>query len=249
MAIVGRGFLARHLALLGPAHPGVVAIAAGVSAASDTSDVEFAREAALLRDVMRRCASTGERLLFFSTASTGMYGAPGGRGREDEAVRPRTPYGRHKLALEEALRQSTVDYLVLRLAHVAGPHQPPHQLLPSLASQVLAGTVRLHEGARRDVIDVLDVVTVVDRLLAAGVSRDVVNVATGFAVPVEDLVDRIETRLGVRARRERVRTPPVNHLVCTGKLRRLVPAVDRMGFGLRYHEGVLDRYVGTGALV
>jgi len=247
--IIGRGFLARHLRGIAAAHPGVVAVAAGVSAASGTSAAEFDREATLLSTVLERCRATGERLVFFSTASTGMYGAPGGCGREDEPVEPRTPYGRHKLGLEARIRASTVDHLILRLAHVAGPDQPPHQLLPSLASQVLAGTVRIHRGARRDVIDVVDVVAVIDRLLAAGpdggagIGPAVVNVATGHAVPVEALVAGIEERLGTRAARVVVDTPPMNHLVSIDTLRRLVPAVDAMGFGPRYHESVLDRYV------
>lgn len=247
--IIGHGFLAGHLRGIAGAHPDVVVIAAGVSAASWTSAEQFDREAALLASVLDRCRETGERLVFFSTASTGMYGAPGGCGREDEPVEPRTPYGRHKLGLEQRIRESTVDHLVLRLAHVAGPDQPPHQLLPSLASQVLAGEVRLHRGARRDVIDVADVVAVVDRLLTAAVSRAVVNVATGYAVPVEDLVTGIEARLGTRARRIVVDTPPMNHLVSIGKLRRLVPAVAAMGFGPHYYEHVLDRYVPAPARV
>ncbi|MEV0001595.1 NAD-dependent epimerase/dehydratase family protein [Micromonospora sp. NPDC050980] len=248
MDIIGRGFLARHLAARSTAHDGVLVLAAGVSAASGTAQADFDREAALVAEAVRRCAADGRRLLIFSTASTGMYGATG-RGREDEPVRPGTPYGWHKLAVEGLVRESGVDHLVVRLAHVAGPAQPAHQLLPSLADQVLAGRVRLHAGARRDIIDVVDVVAVLDHLLGAGVSREVVNIATGHAVPVERLVDRIEQRLGVRARRTVVATRPVNHFVCTEKLRRLVPAVAAMGFTETYYEAVLDRYVVARPLV
>ncbi|GAA3343145.1 NAD-dependent epimerase/dehydratase family protein [Amorphoplanes nipponensis] len=248
MEIVGRGFLAQHLAGIAGRHDGVVVLAAGVSAASGTSNAQFCREADLVARSLRRCAATGERLLFFSTASTGMYGALG-RGREDEPVAPGTPYGQHKRRLEQVIADSPVEHLVVRLAHVAGPHQPPHQLLPSLLSQVMAGRVRLHEAARRDIIDVADVVALVDRLLATRASREVVNIATGFAVPVEALVDRIETVLGRRAERVRVTAPAVNHLVCTRKLHRLVPEAAGMGFGERYFEAVLDRYVSTAALV
>lgn len=246
MDVVGHGFLATHLtgylASRPDAHPGVVVLAAGVSAAGGVSAAEFARERALLEDTIGRCRRTGQRLVFFSTASTGMYGASG-RGAEDEPVAPRTPYGRHKLELEHRLRGSGADHLVLRLAHVVGPDQPAHQLLPSLASQVCAGEVRLYRSARRDIIDIADVVRLIDELLAAGVRREVVNIATGFAVPVERIVARIEARLGVRARHVVVDTPPVNHLVCTRKLRRLVPAVAGMAFDDRYHERVLDRYL------
>lgn len=195
-----------------------------------------------------RCAGSGERLLFFSTASTGMYGAAG-RGREDEPVVPGTPYGQHKRRLEQIIAESGVDHLVVRLAHVVGPEQPGHQLLPSLTTQVLAGEVLLHAGARRDIIDVVDVVRLLDRLPAAGVRGEVVNIATGWAVPVEQLIGRIEAILGCRARRTLVRTPPVNHLVCTAKLRCLVPEAAELGFGSHYFEAVLEQYLSAAALV
>lgn len=248
MDVIGHGFLAQHLAGIAGSHEHVVALAAGVSAAAGTSPAQFEREALRLADVLARCAASGERLVFFSTASTGMYGAAG-QGREDESVVPGTPYGRHKLGLEQVIRRSGVDHLVVRLAHVVGPNQPPHQLLPSLLSQVLRGEVRLHEGARRDIIDVTDVVGILHRLLTAGVHGEVVNIATGWAVPVEQLISRIEHTLGRRARRTLVRTPPVNHLVSTAKLHRLVPEVAGMGFGATYFEAVLDRYLSAGALV
>jgi NDP-hexose 4-ketoreductase len=248
MDIIGHGFLAQHLAGIADRHDGVVALAAGVSAANGTSAAQFARESDLLARQLDRCATTGERLLFFSTASTGMYGAAG-NGREDEPVTPGTPYGQHKRHLETVIRDSGVDCLVVRLAHVVGPNQPPHQLLPSLLTQVLAGDVRLHEGARRDIIDVVDVVRLIDRLLGAQVSSDVVNVATGWAVPIEALVAHIETLLGRTATHRIVQAPTVNHLVCTAKLRRLVPEVATMGFDEHYFKPVLGRYLAAAALV
>lgn len=249
MHIVGHGFLAGHLARIADRHPDVLALAAGVSAATGTSPTAFARERTLLSGAIARGRSTGERLLFFSTASTGMYGAPDSRGVEHEPVTPRTAYGRHKRDLELILAGSGVGHLCVRLAHVVGPDQPPHQLLPSLASQILAGEVRIHRGARRDIIDVADVVTVLDHLLALGTRDTVVNVATGYAVPVETIVARVEARLRVTARRVEVDTPAVNHLVSIDTLRRLVPAVDALGFGERYYERVLDRYVRPGVTV
>src|SRR4051812_30098309 len=103
MQIIGRGFLAGHLRPITAAHPGVVVLAAGVSAANDTSQHDFDREATLVYQAIRRCSASGERLLFFSTAAAGMYSVPGEPGREDGPVLPATPYGRHKLALEAVL--------------------------------------------------------------------------------------------------------------------------------------------------
>lgn len=245
MEIVGTGFLAGNLKAIESTHPGVVVAAAGVSAAGHTSEAEFSREARLVYDLVHRCTETGEKLVFFSTASTGMYSVPGEPGVEDGPVFPATPYGRHKLALESVLDLSAIDYLVLRLGHVVGPNQPPHQLLPTLAAQVQSGLVRMFAGARRDLIDVADVVTIISLLLDTGASRTKVNVASGFAVPIERIVEYLERRLGNKAERQYLQRT-VNQPVSIAKLRDLVPAVATMGFDPDYHVRVLDRVLATG---
>lgn len=242
MEIVGSGFLAGSLASLATSHPDVVVAAFGVSVAAGIPETDFAREATRLYELVHRCERTGEKLVFFSTASPAMYAVPGEAGREDGPVFPSTAYGRHNLALETVLAASGVDHLVLRLGHVVGPAQPAHQLVPAMVRQIRSGTVRLHRGARRDLIDVTDVVTVLDRLLTDGVGRTVVNVASGRAVPIELLVDHIEARLRVRAARAYV-SNAVSQPVSTARLHRLVPEIAWIG-GEDYYWRVLDKYVG-----
>ncbi|MEU4209718.1 NAD-dependent epimerase/dehydratase family protein [Streptomyces sp. NPDC026206] len=247
MDIVGNGFLARNLRPLADAHPDTVVLAAGVSSASGTSPEAFAREAALLGEVAARCRATGRRLLFFSTASTGMYGAGDGPGTEDRPVVPCTPYGAHKLALEERLRDSGADHLVLRLSHVVGPGQPPHQLLPGLVRQLREGTVAIHRGAARDLIGVAEVVTLVDRLLALGLRGQTVNVASGTAVPVTAVVDHLERNLGLTAHREYHDAPghaTAGFAISTAKLHCLLPETTLLGFGPAYYRRVLDAFTG-----
>lgn len=243
MHIVGNGFLARHFEPLRDRHHGVVLLAAGVSWAADTSDHAFAREAELVRGTAGRCRAEGTRLVFFSTASTGMYGAQGCEGREDVPVEPRTPYGRHKLRLERQIAESGTDHLTLRLAHVVGPGGPAHQLLPSLVRQVRSGRVTVHRGAARDLIGIDDVVGVVDRLLTLGVHDEVVNIASGVAVPVTSIVDWIERRLATSAHRCFVDSPGVNHRVSIDKLRRLTGPELVAAFTPDYHRRVLDAHV------
>ncbi len=241
MEIVGDGFLARHLRPLASRHDGMVALAAGVSWASGTSAAAFDREAALLSRVAARCRASGHRLLFFSTASAGVYGASR-PGRESDKVTGRNPYGAHKLARERELLESGADYLILRLGHLVGPGQPSHQLIPTLVRQLQAGAVQIYPGATRDLIDVRDVVAIIDALLNGGVHRQIVNVASGVAVPVEDIVGHLEQRLGVTARRD-FSAAGNGHLVCTRKLRLMVPEVTAIGFGPGYYQRVLDAFV------
>ncbi|MBL0780303.1 NAD-dependent epimerase/dehydratase family protein [Streptomyces albidoflavus] len=248
MEIIGRGFLARSLAPVARRHPGTVAVAAGVSWASQTSAEDFARERALLRETARRCRADGSRLLFFSTAATALYGPLAGPAREDGPVRPLNLYGAHKLALEEWLRASGTRHLTLRLGHLVGPGQPPHQLVPSLVAQVRQGAVRIHRGAARDLLHVEDAVTLFGHLLARAPDGTIVNVASGHAAPVTGIVDHLARRLGVEPRRTYAEAgaagaaaPPVS----TARLRALVPEAAELGFGPGYHRLVLDRYLGA----
>ncbi|MEU4209216.1 NAD-dependent epimerase/dehydratase family protein [Streptomyces sp. NPDC026206] len=244
MRIVGLGFLARSIRTIADAHPEAVAFAAGVSSGDGADHAEFTREATLLYDTVECCRRTGRQLLYFSTASAGMYGIQRRAGREDGPVRPASPYGRHKLAMEEVIRNSGADHLILRLAYPVGAAQRPHQFLPSLVGQVRRGRVRIHRGARRDLIDVGHAVTLIGALLRRGVSREVVNVASGWAVPVEDIVAHIERRLAVAADHEVTDVPPQDP-VCTDRLRRLVPAAAELGFGPGYYRHVIDAYLAA----
>jgi nucleoside-diphosphate-sugar epimerase len=245
MEITGGGFIAQNLRSIADRHPGTVAFAAGVSSTRCVAESEFARELALLRATIADCVRTGRRLLYFSTASAEIYGAPHCRGREDDVPAMRSPYGRHKAEIETFLRGiPELDFLVLRLAHLVGPNQPVHQLVPSLAHQVRMGDVGLHRGACRDLIDIADVVTVVDGLLSIGVSREIVNVATGIAVPIEHIVAYLEERLDVVATRRYVAVAG-RYPISIDKLVRLLPRVGDLGFGATYYQQAIDSYLAA----
>jgi nucleoside-diphosphate-sugar epimerase len=144
--------------------------------------------------------------------------------------------------MEAVLASTSIDYLVLRLGHVVGRAQPAHQLLPAMVRQVCSGQVRLHRGARRDLIDAADLVTVLDRLLARDVSRTVVNVVSGRSVPIERIVEHIEAALGVRAAHEYVRDV-VSQPVSAARLHGLVPEIALTTADFFYYRRILDRYL------
>lgn len=240
MEIIGDGFVARHLRPLAHRHPGSVVFAAGVSSAGSVSEQEFAREAQLLHTVIRRCTADGRRLVYLSTSSAGMYGAHGCRGREDEPVLPTSAYARHKLGLEAALQDSGAEHIVLRVTHLAGPGQRPHQLLPSLAEQIRGGSVTVYRGARRDVLDVRDAVAFFDGLMTVAEPGQVINVASGTSVPVEDIVAHVERALGIVARKT-YRQADGACTVSVERLARLQPHVYERVRGAGYYRTVIDR--------
>lgn len=243
MEIVGRGFIAQHATgYFGDRFPHVTLIAAGVSSTPVTDPHAFEREAELVYEVIRRCREDGKTVVFLSTASAAMYGAPDSPGEEDGPVFPLTAYGRHKLALECVCRTAGARWLVLRLAHLVGSGQQPHQLLPALVGQLLSGRVSVYSGAARDLLDVRHMLWMTDALLTRVVQDQVVNLASGRPVPVQDVVDGLELRLGTRAERIPLVTPAVQAVASVTKLQALVPGFARFGFGRGYLPALLDRY-------
>ncbi|MFD7107780.1 NAD-dependent epimerase/dehydratase family protein [Streptomyces celluloflavus] len=241
--ITGRGFLASHMERLRPRHPHALLLAAGVSSTVADAAHDFDREAELCYEMVRRCRAAGRTLVFLSTASAAMYGGPDGDGREDGPVFPPSPYGRHKLALETVVRSSGVQHLVLRLGHVVGPRQRGHQFVPALVRALRSGSVLVHKGATRDLIAVEDVVTLTDRLLGLGVADETVNVVSGRTTSVENILDHMERRLGLRAGRTEVDGPLAGCHPSAAKLRRLVPNLHDLGFDENYFRRAIDSYL------
>lgn len=246
MEIVGRGFLAHYLQeSFADRYPDVTVIAAGVTKTLAAVVADFDREANLVYDVLRRCRYQGRTVVFFSTSSDGMYGALDSPGREDGPVFPTTPYGRHKLGIEAVLERCGTRWLAVRLSHVVGLGQQPHQLIPALTTQIGTGSVTVHRNVYRDLIDVRHVMAALDRLLANGIHDQIVNVASGYPERVERIVTEIERRVGVVARREVIEKPEaVRTVISTARLRTVYPEWDDFGFGPNYLPAILDQYVG-----
>ena len=141
------------------------------------------------------------------------------------------------------LRLSAVDHVTLRLSHLVGPDQRAHQILPAMARQVASGTVTIHEGAYRDLLDMRLLLDAIGVLLRRGVTGHVVNVASGMPQSVEDIVAGIERRLGVTARRRYVAGAVNRTVVSTALLRTLAPELDGRFPGAGYLDEVLDRYL------
>lgn len=243
MEIVGDGFVAHGLATLASRYPRVTLLAAGVSSTQAAGKAEFDREAELVTEVLRRCRRQGKVVVFLSTASQAMYGTTGTPAAEHWPVVPESPYGRHKHALERCVMDSSVSWLVLRLSHLVGEGQRAHQLLPNLIHQIRSGTVRLRQGAHRDLIDIADLRCALDHLLEKEITGEVVNVASGTPHRVEHIVQGIEDRLGTSARRLVIPGPPARTVVSTEKLCSLVPQIHSRISRDRYAEDLLDRYV------
>jgi GDP-4-dehydro-6-deoxy-D-mannose reductase len=154
---------------------------------------------------------------------------------EDRRLRPGNPYAAAKAAAEmgalQAGRSGRVEVLVARAFNHTGPGQDTRFALPSFArqlAQIRAGNSAplLRVGnlsARRDLLDVRDVVRAYSRLMEAGRPGEVYNVASGEARTmqsvVEALVELSGTDAAIEVDPERVR--PVDVPLLLGDASRL----------------------------
>ena len=244
MRILGSGFVARGLEPIADRHPQVVAFALGPSRTSASAQ-DCGREAARLREALAECQDSGSTILYFSTACAAMYPQGEHPSREDDPVAPQSTYSRHKREMELLVAESGCRHLTVRMTHLAGPGQPPHNLIPSLVDQIRAGIVTIYTAARRDLLDIADAVAIIDELLNNGVAGEIVNLASGYSVPVVDVVDHLEARLR-RTPERRLVDAGDSHQISIEKATRLAPGVvARLGFGPDYYRSIADRYLAA----
>ena len=157
----------------------------------------------------------GARMLLVSSAEA--YGAvPEAEQPIAEArpLRPANPYAASKAAAEMAALQAgasgRIAVVVARAFNHTGPGQDARFAIPSFARQLAAiqageGEPLLRVGnlsARRDLLDVRDVVRAYLRLMEAGEPGGVYNVCAGEAWSMREVVDALVELSGTRARVE-----------------------------------------------
>jgi len=164
----------------------------------------------LLRAVARH-APEATVMLFGSAAEYGDVAATALPIREDQPCRPRSPYGRSKLAQTQVARALAARHrlrvLIARPFNIVGPGLPAHFMPAALAARIKERNPTRKRGsmssladvsasdipvanahATRDWIDVRDVATALAALLERDVATPgragIYNIATGVETPV-----------------------------------------------------------------
>ncbi len=161
-----------------PDDPGVTFYAAGVSNSEAIDVRDFERE----RHRLTQSFDSQRLLVYFSTCSDSD-----------------TPYVGHKRAMEDLIQEQP-KWLILRLPIVAGNTANPHTLLNYLYSRISRSErFILHAKARRNVIDVGDVVSIAEWLINDGACNEVINVASPTDYPLSQIVGEFEYVTGKQA--------------------------------------------------
>ena len=138
--------------------------------------------------------------------SAAVYAPTTERLREEDVLRPVSPYGVSKLAQEQlsllAGGEPGVEVIVTRSFNHTGPRQAADFAAPAMARQVAliergAAPPVLHVGNLdpvRDITDVRDIVRAYALLMEHGRPGSVYNVGSGVGRPIRAVVDALLTR-------------------------------------------------------
>lgn len=184
IVIIGSGLLARAFPDAFLAREDVCIYAAGVSNSCCTNPNEFMRERQRLTDAMRQAMSV-DAFVYFGTCSVA----------DPDALN--TPYVQHKLAMEQMVAAHP-RHLIFRLPQVVGRTPNPHTLLNFLYARISRSeSFNLWSNAKRNIIDVVDVVAITQQLIPINLMRNnIVNVANIVSYPMMNIVNAMEYVVG-----------------------------------------------------
>ena len=185
----------------------------------------------ILLDAVRR--TPVERFILISSSE--VYGtAERAPMDEEHALNPRSPYAATKAGGDRLAYSYFVTYglpiVIVRPFNNYGPRQHPEKVIPRFVTQALSGEALTIHGdghASRDWLYVDDDAEAIEALIAADIDAlagEVVNVATGIDISVNDVADAVLAATGADAEKRYVDERPGQvdrHIGSTEKLERL----------------------------
>ncbi len=149
---------------------------------------------------------------FIMASTSNIYGRDSARpGREDDAVDPEAAYPASKLAAEQALRDSGLNWSILRLGFVYGDGDGHLEGLPEHVAHL-----GWHPAQRMSTVHHRDIATAVRAALGGAMDRRVVNIVDDAPTTIYELVELAGGRMEPSA------TPLTNpwHMQIDGALAR-----------------------------
>lgn len=183
--IVGSGMMAKAFKEYENSNE-VLIFARGVSNSLETKKEEFERETALLLETIEKYRD--KTLVYFGTCSV------------LDSQNNYNAYIKHKVKMENIIRENCKNYFIFRLPQVVGKTTSP-TLINFLATQIKNGTpFHLWKNSKRNLIDVADVYKIASYLINNSIFKNqITNIASHQSVNITTIVQKIELLLDKKA--------------------------------------------------
>jgi len=161
--------------------------ASGVSDSKSGNKNDFDREHNLLLKSIHE--NPGKKVIYFSTSSI------------FDTDLKETPYAKHKLNLENLIKQNVSRYNIFRLSNLAGFSNNPNTILNFFYFHIVQGShFDLWKNSERNIIDVEDAYRVINYALENDLFKnEIVNIANTNNYPVNYIVNAIEAFVNKQA--------------------------------------------------
>jgi UDP-glucose 4-epimerase len=116
----------------------------------------------------------------------------------EHPLRPFTSYGISKVAGEQYLAMSSLPFVSLRLANVAGPRLAIGPI-PTFYKRLKAGQACFCSDAQRDFLDMSDFLAAVDIVMTEKAPNGIFNVSSGQGHSIQRIYDLVRSYLGLPA--------------------------------------------------
>ena len=136
--------------------------------------------------------------LFLQAGSSLEYGKRKFPNKENDKCRPNSIYGRSKLKSTEYLENSGLNFIVLRLYQIYGPHQKINRIIPlAIFNLKKFSYFESTSGIQqRDFIFINDLISLVTKIIKTKkIKCGIFNVGKGKAISVKKLLKKIEKKI------------------------------------------------------
>jgi nucleoside-diphosphate-sugar epimerase len=184
--IIGNGLIAKSFQTYKTKNDFLI-FASGVSDSKSDNESDFKREHDLLSESISNNPET--KIVYFSTSSV-----------FDNDLKE-TPYAKHKIALENLIKQNASRYNIFRLSNLAGFANNPNTILNFFYFHIVQGRhFDLWKNSERNIIDIEDVYRVINHALENNLfENEIVNIANTNNYPVNYIVNTIEVFVNKKA--------------------------------------------------
>ena len=165
-----------------------VLFSSGVSNSGETNAAAFQKEIDLVKQYIGKIRP-GSSFVYFSTTSI------------FDRSKVSSHYTNHKIGIENLIKESGINYLIIRLPNLVGSSNNPHTLTNFFNQSLLSGKqINLHPGAIRHLIDVSDLPFILSEISKKfGKQKVTVNVETDKPLTAEQILRLLEEVSSKRA--------------------------------------------------
>jgi nucleoside-diphosphate-sugar epimerase len=226
--IIGNGLVARAFSQYAD-DKDVLIFASGVSSSKSCTVFDCRREEGLLRETLGKCSSH-VLIVYFSSCGVDNYNLINDK------------YYIHKKKMESVVKECSNKNVIFRLSYVIGGIGNPRTLFNYFVDKVKSQKkFDLWHGARRNIIDIDDVVSLVGYIIQNGLfENETVNIANLKDNTVDEIVNEISEYLKLEAYCSLIECSD-GFKVDTNKIK---PIVSELGldFGNNYLKDIVVKY-------